>query len=310
LGERFLALSDLGLNGSIRWIGGTIVVLLFGSFFGGLLSVPFLILGRGISMTGAMQRGDLFLIYIGINVTFVGLLGALWIVVRFVHRRPFVSLINPSGAVSFSRIGQGFLVWLVILVVLQVGDFALHPSNIEMTFDPVVWIKFLPLALLLTPLQTWTEELIFRGYILQGLGRLIRIKPVLILANGMLFALPHLANPEITKQPDTAVVQVLNYILIGAGFAWFVLRDNRLELAMGAHLANNLFVALFVNYANSALETPAILNTPQPDPVAGLVTLVPAILVFYYFVFHVLDRRGRTPIVEPIRPDVVSPDRA
>jgi hypothetical protein len=117
-------------------------------------------------------------------------------------------------------------------------------------------------------------------------------------------------HPEVTKQPNLAVVQVLNYVLIGAGFAWFVLRDNRLELAMGAHLANNLFVALFVNYANSALETPAILNTPEPDPVAGLFTLLPSILVFYFLIFHVIDRRGREPAPEPVRPDIVGPDRA
>ena len=59
------------------------------------------------------------------------------------------------------------------------------------------WLPFVLAALLLTPLQCAAEELVFRGYVLQGLGRLLRNPLVLVVLSGLLFAIPHLLNPEV-----------------------------------------------------------------------------------------------------------------
>ena len=52
--------------------------------------------------------------------------------------------------------------------------------------------------------------------------------------NGFIFALPHLANPEVGGED---LIRIVGYIAVGTGWAWVTLRDGTLELAIGAHAA-------------------------------------------------------------------------
>ena len=61
----------------------------------------------------------------------------------------------------------------------------------------------------------------------------------------VVFAVPHLMSPEMsTGSPLLAAF----YFCLGAFFTVVTPRDNRLELALGAHAANNLLAALVVNH--------------------------------------------------------------
>ena len=168
------------------------------------------------------------------------------------------------------RLFQGFGLWFALAAVFQLVEFVLYPQRLVYTFDPARWFFFLPIVLILTPIQTSAEELLFRGYWLRGTGRLTRNFIILCILNGILFALPHMFNPEVTANPNSTVLLFLNYFLTGAALALFTLRDNRLELALGAHAANNLFAGLVVNYTDSALMTPSILTNSTIDAEFGL----------------------------------------
>jgi hypothetical protein len=104
--------------------------------------------------------------------------------------------------------------------------------------------------------------------------------------NGILFGLPHMLNPEVLNHPENALLMFFNYSLTGAALALYTLRDNRLELALGAHAANNLFSALFVNYTDSPLTTPALFTNPAIDAPLGFVSLVIITTVFYLVIFR------------------------
>ena len=121
-----------------------------------------------------------------------------------------------------------------------------------------------------------------RGYLLQSLGLKLRNRLLLSAISGVLFALPHFANPEVSVN---FWLLMCFYAAIGAFFAWVTLRDQRLELALGAHAANNLFSALFTSYPNSALTTPAIFLVNTLDPVYTLVSVLLIMPVFYWLVF-------------------------
>jgi hypothetical protein len=127
-----------------------------------------------------------------------------------------------------------------------------------------------------------TEELFFRGYLLQGLGQLIQQPSILAAVNGLLFMLPHTLNPEVASG---VVLTLLYYWAIGAFFTWLTLKENRLELALGVHAANNLFVALFVNFKGSALYTPALVMSNRLDPLYNLLSFIVMAGVFYLVVF-------------------------
>ncbi|MFM7825985.1 MAG: hypothetical protein ACKO8K_07890, partial [Candidatus Limnocylindrus sp.] len=58
----------------------------------------------------------------------------------------------------------------------------------------------------------------------------------------------------------------------GAAWAWVTLRDRTLELAIGAHAANNLSAALLVGYVGSAIPSVS-LWTMDRIPVAQEILL-------------------------------------
>jgi membrane protease YdiL (CAAX protease family) len=68
--------------------------------------------------------------------------------------------------------------------------------------------------------------------------------------------------------------------------ATVALRDGRLELAIGLHAVNNVFLALVANYEGSALTTESVFTATELDPVYSLVTLVIGTLVFHRWVFR------------------------
>ncbi len=291
----FLALSERGKNGALRWIAGSFIILFCWQIIGAFLSLPFLFWAGYVATGNAtdafwaladLQRGDPFWNYIGLNLSFLGLWLGLWLVVRFLHQRALRTLVTPAPKINWRRLAQGFGVWLVLLALAQLAEFLIYPARAVWTFDAARWLLFMPFILIFTPLQTSAEELLFRGYWLQGTGRLTRRVVALCIVNGVIFGLPHMLNPEVLHNPNSALLLFLGYFLTGAAFAFYTLRDQRLELALGAHAANNLFSALFVNYVDSPLTTPALFTNPTLDAAFGLIALLAITLAFYGIVFR------------------------
>lgn len=220
--------------------------------------------------------------YVSVNIPFIFFALAILLVVIGLHRRSFRTLISADSSVNFQRLFRGFLVWFLISTILIPVDYLLNSQNYVFSFNPGQWFLLLPLALVLTPLQTSAEEFFFRGYLLQGLGLLTRQRFVLIIVSSLLFAVPHFANPEMQRG---AVWLALLYFAFGVFLTVITLKDNRLELALGVHAANNLRF-LFISTKDSALPAPAIwiLNDPG-DPRLDLVFFLVQIAIFYYVFF-------------------------
>lgn len=300
MGNLFLELSNRGKNGAWRWIVGSLLIIFCWQIVGAFFGIPFLFWAGYVTTGNAtdalfamadLKRGDPFWNYLGVNFTFLGLWLGLWLAVRLLHQRKMLTLVTPAPKINWTRLAQGFGAWFALIAVAQIIEFIIYPARAVWTFDALRWLVFLPFILVLTPLQTTAEELLFRGYWLQGTGRLTRNFVILAIVNGILFGLPHMLNPEVLNHPDSAGLMFLNYFLTGAALALYTLRDNRLELALGAHAANNMFGALFVNYTDSPLTTPALFTNPTLDAPFGLVALVIISIAFYGIIFYGLDRR-------------------
>lgn len=222
-------------------------------------------------------RADLVLLAL-LLLSFLPVLVALAVVVRYLHGRPFRSLITPYERVEWRRIAQGFAVWFALAAVSSFAEALLNPGRYQMNPEPLSVLPFLLVAALLIPVQAVAEELFYRGYLLQGLGLLFQQPLLLALVNGVLFALPHASNPEVSD--DFAKV-MLTYLL--AGFFWtlITLRSGTLELAIGAHTANNLFTAVVANYHISALPSRSFFMINQIDANYQLVTLTLGMGIFY-----------------------------
>lgn len=212
------------------------------------------------------------------------LIGTL-LAVRLIHARPLKTLVTGERQIRWGRVFAGAGVWLVIAALVSVVEALLYPGRYVLTFQPVTLLLFALLALLLIPIQTSAEEFFFRGYLLQWMGLRMKNRWLLSLLNGLLFFLPHAANPEMAAD---SVLVGLSYFVMGFFLSLITLQDNGIELALGMHAANNLFAALFANYSITALPSPSLFTIQTLDPVYSLIALVLGLVVFYLVFFRTI----------------------
>ena len=269
---RYLALAQDGRNQWWRYLLAIPLVLFC---WLGLGYLPYLWLA---------SRGSLGTVgfYVAINLSIVMMLLGLVLAMRFIHRRPVKTLVTPAPRIAWRRVLHGAAVWAAIGLAAAFIEHLLYPDRYYVSFDAAAFFPFALLALVLTPIQTTTEELLFRGYVMQALGLRMR-RPLLIgVASALIFTLPHLANPEVRHG---AVLLAASYFTIGFLLSMVTLRDGRLELAIGLHAANNLMLALVANYEDSVLASESIFTARELDPVYSFISLAVGAVIFYAIFF-------------------------
>ncbi|MCA9953135.1 MAG: CPBP family intramembrane metalloprotease [Ardenticatenaceae bacterium] len=284
--ESFLDQVELGQTEWYRTFFGIILILFFWLILGSVfVVVPMLWVMMDSSsdtavnmQTGMLVGVDPIVNYVALNLSFGMMIVGVFVTVRFVHGRPFRSIITPAKKFEWQRMWQGFGLWLLLVALASGVEYLFTPEIYTVVFNARRFLPFALVVLLLTPMQTTAEELLFRGYLLQTTGQLGRNFIGLSLANGILFMIPHLGNPELAA---SAILLPLFYLSIGAFFAYITLRDNSAALAIGAHASNNLYSALFANYTGSALQTESIFLVTKLNAVYGLVSFWVMAVIFY-----------------------------
>ncbi len=194
-----------------------------------------------------------------ILVSFIPLLLMPLILQRFLLKGGYRQLFTRSNQ-SFGREVQiGAMVMASILLITAVPDLTLNSSSYEWTFNLHSFLPYLLVAAILIPMQTTAEEVFYRGWVQQRLENGRRSIWFVSIANGFLFALPHLANPEVNGELFLAI---LGYGASGFMFAWVTMRDQSIGIAVGAHAANNILAGLFVTSEDSALPAASLWTTP------------------------------------------------
>lgn len=270
---RYLDLVRQGRNEWWRYALGVPVILVFWLVLGNL---PYLLIA-------GIPAPDPMAVYVAINFSLVMMLAGLALVVRVLHRRPLMSLVAPARRPDWTRIARAAAWWGAFALVAAAVEHVLYPGRYYVSFDPQRYFMFAALVLVLTPVQTTAEELLFRGYLMQALGLLARHPAVIAVLSAAIFMLPHLMNPEV--QQYGAAVLAGTYFVIGLLLAAITLRDGRLELAIGLHAANNLVLALFANYEGSVLATESVFTARELDPAYSLVTFAVGAALFYWRFF-------------------------
>lgn len=271
--ERYLDLARQGKNQWWRYALG--VAIIAGSWLG-LGFVPYALLVRA-------EVFDPLYDFLAVNLSIFTMLAGLAVTVKLVHRRTLMSLVTPAARIEWRRIGRGAAVWIGIAAAISLFEHVLFPERYYLSFNAERFFPFLALVLLLTPVQAAAEELVFRGYLVQGLALLTRKPALIAVVSSLVFTAPHLLNPEVERHGT--LLMAANYFVIGMLLATIALRDGRLELAIGLHAVNNVFLALVANYEGSALMTESVFTARELDPVYSLVTLLIGTLAFHRWVF-------------------------
>ncbi len=209
----------------------------------------------------------------------------LYIGVRFIHERKFITLFNTGSKIKWKRILKGAGIWFTILMVGTLISLILYPGSVKVTFNPNTFIFLLILSLLVFPIQASFEELFFRGYLMQGFGVLTK-KPVIpLLVTSVIFASLHYGNGSTTIMNIDIVLSVF---IFGLTMGIITLGENGLETAMGVHIINNIFVSVLVNTPDAYSQgLPSLLtSTGTSDPITdvpifALYALALIVLIFW-----------------------------
>jgi len=192
------------------------------------------------------------------------LLWGLFRQVRKQHGQHWMSLITPRREIHWGKMLYAGAVWGGLTLAVELGAFALNPERYTIAFEPSVFLPLVLVVLVLVPFQASFEELAFRGYLMQQTALISRRVWVPLLFTSLTFAALHLANPEVEAYGVAWMFP--NYFLVGLMFGIATLMDDGLELAMGAHTANNIIAFLVVSEPNSVMKTPTLLTTPSSPP--------------------------------------------
>ena len=293
MNETYLEAGRRGKNTWLRYLLGVVFVLFMwfvvGAWaslaLGSLLGAP-----AGQIATEPSSAG-LIAGYLVLSAGFPFFLLGTVLAVIFIHRRNPLTLVTGRRSIGWGRVGTGFAVLFVLVVLSSLVEFLVYPSSFSLGPSLTAFVPFALLALVLTPIQTTAEELFFRGYLVQGASLLSGNFLFLAVASGVLTMLPHLlANPEL----DAGFLPVaLYYFGFGAFLAWVSLKDGTLELAIGAHAANNLYGAIVLTFEGSALNTPSLFYTDRFAPTYNLAQFLVAAALFYLAVFVLFKRRPK-----------------
>ncbi|MCL6510436.1 MAG: CPBP family intramembrane metalloprotease [Anaerolineae bacterium] len=290
--NEYLTLADQGKNAWWRYGAGILLVLSIWMVGSALLTVP-------LQESGLAAPGSVLEFALGL-LTFGLMLLGVWLATAWLHRRSFGSLVGPGGRLSGRRLLFGAAIWTGLSLIATASSVIFEGTRYTLNPNFAQSWPYLLVALILIPLQTSAEEFFFRGYLLQATGRLTQNPLVLSAVNGVLFTLPHLANPEAEQ---FFALAILDWFLVGAGWTLITLRSGSLDYALGMHAIGNLLLTILLGYEGGALPAVSLLVTSAPPSPYGILTLCASLVVSYWIISRVEpgSRKGRMSVQEAAR---------
>jgi membrane protease YdiL (CAAX protease family) len=282
----FITAPFKGKNSFWRYFIGGISPFLVSNFIGAIPLVIVMFIystGRAIPETGGMP--DFAAIGVNLNfgfvltlVPFIMAFATLVLLVRPLNDRGPVTLINGGRHVRWGRIFVSASVWIVLSTAWLWYSVKSDPGNFNLNNTSRSLIILAVLSVTLIPFQAGFEEMLFRGYLMQGFAVLSRNRWLPVIVTSLIFGLMHSLNPEVREYGFLTMIP--QYIFFGLVFAVLTMMDDGIEMAIGAHSANNAFLSIFITNKDSALQTPAMYEQIKIYPWQDFKGLVVMSLVF------------------------------
>lgn len=204
------------------------------------------------------------------------------VAIKWIHKRPVLSVFTGRAQLDWMRICSSFFIVFFLLTIISALQ-VYFSDDIIWSFE---WNTFFPLLLiacLMIPIQTTIEELLFRGYLLQGLKRRLGSNIQAVVLSGLFFGVIHMGNPEIEA---IGIHVISHYVLLGLFLGLITLFDNGLELSIGFHAANNIFAALMISSDWQVFQTEALfVDYAAPEftfSMFGITLLFLIVLIFLF----------------------------
>lgn len=228
----------------------------------------------------------LFLVMISFVFAFAGI----YFVVKFIHHQTLLSVTTSRSKVDWKRIWFSFFLWSFFSLVSFLFVYLRAPEQFVLQFKLVPFLILVILGCILIPIQTTTEEYVFRGYLMQGFANLAQNSWFPLLMTSIIFGSMHWTNPEVGKMGNIIMIY---YIGTGLFLGVITLMDEGMELALGFHAANNLVGALLVTSDWTVFQTNSIFKDLS-EPSAGIDVILPVVVIYPILLFIFSKKYGWT----------------
>ena len=176
------------------------------------------------------QLGKDAISYVFVGIVFTLLMLVLRYFHPLLHGRAFSTLINVGGkSFRWKLYWKGFLQWGLLLLVMQMLEDFSSFQNFLNSFDVQRFILITAISAAALFFQTFWEELIFRGYLLQNLGRKFVSSWIPNAIIAILFSFAHFGY-GLGSLISSAIYSIFLVIL--------TLKDDGIERASGIHFVN------------------------------------------------------------------------
>lgn len=229
----------MAVAGPVATVGMSLLVVLalFGA--GRLAGLRLNVVGGEMADLPRLIQSSAYVLEVGLGLAAAA--AGLILAARVIFRRRLRTWITTAPRFRVTLLAWGFGAGGVALAGLSMASLLLPGGEGEPPILDAAEPLTLRLAYALASLSgfliaAWAEEVVFRGYLLQQMSVFTRRLWLVLLVNGLAFALFHLEF-----DPGALAARTL----LGMVFAWSALRLGGLEFGIGAHAAQNLGIALF-----------------------------------------------------------------
>ncbi|WP_257123926.1 CPBP family glutamic-type intramembrane protease [Rothia dentocariosa] len=239
------------VNPRARWFTPVLEGLLIaGIYFVLLLIVSFALLAFAVMLRVPydyltdLQRiyANVFktpLVFVALLITIIPVIPAIFIARLITNFKPLGLIHSIAGRMRWSYLGVflgfGFLIFGLYYVGFATLDGSLTTQNSVHPLNSGMFWLYIVLILLIVPFQCYAEELLFRGYLMQTVGRWLKNPVWAIIIPAPIFMVLH-------GYGLWGLLSVLTMALIAGFLCWYT---GGLEAGIGLHIANNVSIFIF-----------------------------------------------------------------
>ena len=217
----------------------------------GFVSVPF--------MSGGSTGEYIFLL-----ATFLPIFIAIPLIYKVWHELPVKALLTSAPQFRWGYMWRTIFIIFAFYISLSLIEYQFFPeeyAGIKLQTDMGVYAKLLLITLILVPFQATAEEFLCRGYLNQALIQYLRSPWLVFIITSGGFAALHAWNPEAAGQQGPYLASIF---LFGMAMCVLLYFEGGIESAIGAHIANNVFVFALLGYEDPDLPNTALLTLGEP----------------------------------------------
>jgi membrane protease YdiL (CAAX protease family) len=209
-----------------------------------------------------------------IGVIFLIALVAFIFASKKLHQRSVVSMIHLDKRFNWGLYIKGFLVWGTLLfsgaLMVDFDILQAFIKNVQLTHFLILFaVGFITIGI-----QSFFEELVIRGYLLQGMHLKIKNITILIICNSLIFGILHFGY---------GIGSFIHSFTFGIAFALIVIKQHRIEFASGAHNANNLLLSLVFLDIGEAIQEEFSWTIDWTEMSIHLITISLLVAIVYKF---------------------------